>query len=239
MPEITHYYQDDHATIYHGDCRDILPKLDKVDLVITDPPYGRDYQSNWGVITGNLKDKIKNDGPEEYKNLLKDIVRMFDSILTDNSEAYMFCGGGGSSSVLAYAWLELKKGKRFKVKNLLVWDKQYVGMGWDWRFQYETIFQLQVGNGLNNQMGSNRANILRCNNVVPQAGDHPTPKPDGLLKQIMLAKPSELILDLFMGSGTTLRAAKDLQRKSIGIEIEEKYCEIAVKRLEQEVLCLK
>jgi DNA modification methylase len=232
------YYQDDYCTIYHGDCREILPQLPKVDLVLTDPPYGLNYQSNRAAKTGNLKAKIKNDSLEEYKVLLVNIVEMFDFIMNENSEGYMFCGGGGGSPILAYAWLELKKARRFKVKNLLVWDKEFVGMGWDWRFQYETIFQLQVGDGINNKMSSSRANVLKCKNVIPQAGDHPTPKPDGLLKQILIPKPSETILDPFMGSGTTLRAAKDLQRKAIGIDIEEKYCEIAAKRLSQEVLKL-
>jgi site-specific DNA-methyltransferase (adenine-specific) len=219
--------------IYCGDCLELMQEIsDKsIDLVITDPPYGLNYRSNRGAKTGNLKDYISNDKFTDYIILLEEIRKSFDRIMADNSEAYVFCGGGGEP-VLAYAWLEFKEAKRFKVKNLLVWDKEYVGMGWDWRFQYETIFQLQCGNGLNNNIeGSNRANILKCKNVIPQAGEHPTEKPIELIKQILKAKPSEIVLDPFLGSGTTAVACKSLGRDFIGIEINPKYCEIAEKRL--------
>jgi len=234
------YYIADGITIYKGDCRDILPHLPKVDLVLTDLPYGLDYQSNWGAATGNLKAKIKNDSLEEYLDMLIWFKELLEIIMLDNSEGYVFCGGGGGGSpVLAHAWLEYKKSNIFKVKNLLVWDKNYVGMGWDWRFQYETIFQLQRGHGLNNNMdGSSRGNVLRCNNVIPQAGHHPTEKPVGLIKQILIPKPSKLVLDPFMGSGTTLVAAKQLGREAIGIELEREYCDIAIDRLRQGVLKL-
>jgi DNA modification methylase len=89
--------------------------------------------------------------------------------------------------------------------------------------------------------GNNRSNILEFQKVIPQAGDHPTPKPESLMRQLIEdnSNPEDLTLDPFMGSGTTLRAAKDLGRKAVGIEIEEKYCEIAAKRLSQEVFDFK
>ena len=151
--------------------------------------------------------------------------------MATDCEGYIFCGGG--EAVLAYAWLEFKKAKNFKVKNLLVWDKTFVGMGWDWRFQYETIFQIQCGKGLNNNtQGSSRSNILRCKNVIPQAGQHPTEKPVNLIKQILKAKPSNVVFDPFLGSGTTAVACKELERNFIGIELSSKYCEIARKRID-------
>jgi len=221
--------------VHCGDCLKLMKEIpDKsIDLILTDPPYGLNYRSNWGAKTGNLKDYISNDKFTDYIILLEEIRKVFDRIMADNSEAYVFCGGGGGGEpVLAYAWLEFKEAKRFKVKNLLVWDKEFVGMGWDWRFQYETIFQLQCGKGLNNNTdGSNRANILKCKNVIPQAGEHPIEKPIGLIKQILKAKPSKIVLDPFLGSGTTAVACKSLKRDYIGIEINPKYVEIAKKRL--------
>ena len=115
-----------------------------VDLIITDPPYGLNYRSNWGAKTDNLKDFIDNDKFEEWFKILPNFLNEFERITKNNSEWYIFCGGGGGEAILAYTWIELKKLKTAKVKNLLIWDKEFVGMGWDWRFQYETIFQLHI-----------------------------------------------------------------------------------------------
>ena len=237
FPKENRYFETENLGIlYQGDCLEIMKKFpDKsVDLVLTDPPYGLNYRSRRGAKTGNLKDYIINDKLEDYKRLLSKIRETLDRILTDNSEAYIFCGGGGEP-ILAYAWLEYLKGKRAKVKNLLVWDKTYPGLGWDWRFQYETIFQLQVGKGLNNTTkGSNRSNILKCKNIIPPAGSHPTPKPIGLIIQILKPKPSDITLDPFLGSGTTAIACEKLGRRWIGIEISEKYCEMSKRRIKAE-----
>ena len=233
FPQENRYYETDNGILFNAEAIETMEKFSEksISLVLTDPPYGLNYRSNRGAETGNLKPYIENDKLEDYKKLLVKIREALDKILSDNSEAYIFCGGGGEP-VLAYAWLEYIKAKRFRVKNLLVWDKEFVGMGWDWRFQYETIFQLQVGKGLNNNTeGSNRSNILRYKNVIPQAGDHPTRKPVPLIRQILLAKPSDIVLDPFLGSGTTGVACEQLNRRWIGIEISEKYCEIARKRI--------
>ena len=233
FPKENRYYETENGILYKGDCIEIMKQFpeESIDLIITDPPYGLNYRSNWGAKTGNLKPYIQNDKLEDYKKLLVYIREMLDKILSKNGEAYVFCGGGGEP-ILAYAWLEYIKAKRFRVKNLLVWDKEFVGMGWDWRFQYETIFQLQTGQGLNNNTnGSNRSNILHCKNIIPQAGDHPTRKPVPLIGQILKAKPSNIVLDAFLGSGTTALACEKLHRHWIGIEIDEKYCEIAKERI--------
>ena len=230
---------DGSGVIYCADCMDILPKIPEksIDLVLTDPPYGLNYQSNRGAATGNLKDKIENDKIEDWLELAQKLFSLLEIISAIDSEWYVFCGGGGGEPVLAHLWLLLNKLKIAKVKNLLIWDKMYPGMGWDWRFQYETIFQLQIGRGLNNNMdGSNRVNILKCRNIIPQAGEHPTEKPVNLIKQLAIPKLSNLILDPFLGSGTTAVAAKQLGRKYIGIEMTEKYCEITVQRLAQGIL---
>lgn len=233
------YYETDLGILLCGDCLEILPLIEeKVDLGIADPPYGLNYRSNRGAKTGNLKDYIENDKLKDYLILLGNIRKGIELISEKDSEWYVFCGGG--EPVLAYAWLEYKKSELFKVKNLLVWDKEFVGMGWDWRFQYETIFQLQFGKGLNNNMnGSNRSNILKCKNVIPQAGQHPTEKPVKLIIEILKAKPSKICIDPFLGSGTTAVACEKLNRRWIGIEISEKYCVIAKKRIESEANQIK
>jgi len=227
------YYEETGITIYHGDCREILPNLPKVDMVLTDPPYGIDFHSAW-PSEERKKDKIKNDGLEEYKKMLSWFYASIKSVLKDGGCCCCCCGGGGTPS-LAYAWIEVPK--HLTLENVCIWDKGFVGMGWRYRFQWEAVIIATNGERKTWNGGNNRSNILEFQKVIPQVGDHPTPKPESLMRQLIEdnCNQGDLILDLFMGSGTTLRAAKDLGRKAIGIEIEEKYCAIAVKRLRQEV----
>lgn len=228
------YYDHAGITIYHGDCREILPTLPKVDLVLTDPPYGIDFHSA-RPSEERKKDKILNDGLNEYQEMLPWMYSAFKDVLKDGGVLCCFCSGGGGTPSLAYAWLEVPK--HLNLENVCIWDKGFVGMGWRYRFQWEAVIVATKGERKTWNGGNNRSNILEFQKVIPQVGDHPTPKPEALMRQLIEdnCNQDDLILDPFMGSGTTLRAAKDLGRKAIGIEIEEKYCEIAAKRLSQEV----
>ena len=123
----------------------------------------------------------------------------------------------------------------------MVWDKGPAsGMGdltLPWKCSFELIWILGHG-----WVGRRDEGVLRGHITVTWASKgrvHPNEKPVSLLRAILAKAPGETVLDLFAGSGTTLRAAKDLGRKAIGIEIEERYCEIAAKRLAQEVLPLE
>jgi site-specific DNA-methyltransferase (adenine-specific) len=236
-----------------GDAFDVMADLpDKsIDLIITDPPYGLSYQSP-RPIEGNEKSLIENDGFDEFMKLLERFRIELDRIMADNSEAYVFSGGGGAlKPILAYSWLEYNKATRYRVKNLIVWDKEYVGMGWDWRFQYETIFQLSAGDGLTNAnsetghytgagcLGSARSNIIRCKKEIPGVDDHPTMKPVPLIEKILMAKRSELVFDPFMGSGTTAVAAERQKRPWFGVELNPTYHKLGCDRVWREQSQLK
>lgn len=227
------YYEDPGITIYNADCRDILPHLEPVDLVLTDPPYGIDFHSA-RPSEERKKDKIKGDGFKDYINMLDWFLPATKTILNDGG-CCCCCGGGGGTPSLAHLWI--KAGNFLDVENICIWDKGYVGLGWRYRFQWEAVLVATKGHRKVWNGGENRSNVLRFQKIIPQNGDHPTPKPVDLMSQLITdnSNKDSSILDPFMGSGTTLRAAKDLGRKAIGIEIEEKYCEIAVKRLQQEV----
>lgn len=231
------YYNDEKAgiKIYHGDCREILPHLPKVDLVLTDPPYGISFRSAW-PSEERKKDPIHGDDIEDYRAMLGWFFPAVKEILNDGCCCCCCCSGGGGTPSLAYLWIEATKS--LKVENVCVWDKGFLGMGWRYRFQWESILVATKGDRKTWNGGSAKSNILKFQKVIPQDGDHPTPKPETLMRDLIHdnSNEGETLLDPFMGSGTTLRAAKDLGRKAIGIEIEEKYCEIAVKRLSQEVL---
>ena len=219
--------------IYQGDCFEVLKTFpDKsVDLIITDPPYGLNFRSAW-PSEANKKDFIKNDKAEDLVPLIQKVIPELIRIMEDDSEIYWFCGGGGGGSpILAWAWLEFKKFEpELRVKNLLVWDKMSVGLGWDWRFQYETIFQLVKGKGIKNT-DKGAANVLRAKKTIPQAGEHPTPKTIEIINEILKRKPSKVVLDPFIGGGTTAIACKILGRDYIGIEIEPKYVKMTNDRI--------
>lgn len=216
------YYQDDSCTIYHGDCREILPHLEPVDLVLTDPPYS-DHTHDKHLSTVAARTALG-----------------FCSISIDDLKDI-----ASSLCILSRAWVVLTCDHRHinDLPNLIrfgVWIKpngspQFTGdrpgTGW------EPIAFLHKP-GKKKWNGGGRHAVF----THPiQTGDHPTQKPLKLCVELigLFSDTHQTILDPFMGSGTTLRAAKDLGRKAIGIEIEEKYCEIAVKRLRQEVLPLR
>ena len=218
---MTPYYQDDWATIYHGDCREVLPKLEGVDLVLTDPPYGISLQPPRG-----LTDAIQGDGRDEAKQLLSTLLRWMAIHTLSNSAHFIFAGWSED-------WVPRMIREWFTVKACIVWKKNVWGIGYHTRPQHEFIYLVHHG--------SPEPPEEPCSDVweFPRSSApiHSCEKPVKLLSQaIQLYDTARFILDPFMGSGTTLRAAKDLNRQAIGIEIEEKYCEIAANRMSQEVL---
>ena len=201
------YYQDEWATIYHGDCRDILPSLPKVDLVLTDPPYGvnkAEWDSEFNM------DWMRISAPQ-----------------TTNALAIM-CG----------------------VANLLKLPYSFEGLQYKWTLSLHiTNARVRGAIGFGNWIPCvvyvrNNGSVYTCNQDAGEVAisgsmpAHPSPKPHAAMKWLISRLKGEVILDPFMGSGTTLFASKQLNRKCIGIEIEEKYCEIAAKRCSQAVMDL-
>jgi len=213
------YYQHADITIYHGDCREVLPTLEPVDLVLTDPPYGigEEYLSF-------------NDRRENLRELIADTMRL---LLTHNADlvkrpCLITCGVRNVHLYPEPTWI-------------LCWFISGAGGSGPWGFStWQPILAYGEDPYLSNGLG--RRPDAFWMTETSEANGHPCPKPIGPWKWLLTrGSPydSDVILDPFMGSGTTLRAAKDLGRKAIGIEIEEKYCEIAAKRLSQEVLEFK
>ena len=199
------YYQDKWVTIYHGDCREILPTLEPVDLVLTDPPYGLNTKmqgGTWG-ITYKHSDMIKWDYLCEAE-LLTQIVNM--------AAVSIIWGGNNYPLNPTRCWL--------------IWDKIV---------RVPTLSDVELA-WTNMDKPSKIFSSLRmsCNGNKR----HPTEKPIDLICWSITQCNSEIsvILDPFLGSGTTCYCAKKLNHKSIGIEIEEKYCEIAAKRCMQTVM---
>ena len=207
------YYQDSAVTLYHGDCKEIVPQLGKFDLLLTDPPYGMEFVSNHRTIKHG---KIYGDESLPIGTISMCMEKV-------NNASYIFCRWDNIYSMP-------------KPKSVIAWVKNNWSMG-DLKHEHgrqweACLFYPEGGHEFVKRI----PDVIVCartgNNL------HPTQKPVELLATIIQANVCETILDPFAGSGTTGRAAKDLGRKCTLIEREEKYCEIIVKRMQQEVLDL-
>jgi site-specific DNA-methyltransferase (adenine-specific) len=203
------YYEHEGIQIYHADCRDILPELESVDLVLTDPPYnvGLEYSA------GDARPDYEAWSTEWF--LLSPRPLVFTPGIVNLPMWFTI-----AAPYWVCAWVKPNQCSPARLPGcfntwepILVYGRPGVNVGQDsWVYPISTAQR--------------------------DVGDHPCPKYLPFWKRLLsaMSAPTDLILDPFMGSGTTLRAAKDLGRKAIGIEIEERYCEIAAKRLSQEVL---
>lgn len=213
---MTPYYDDGQVAIYHGDCRELVPVWDITGgVMVTDPPYGVSYISN--------RSKYGSSAPiaaDADTNIRDEILALWSP----------------RPALVFGTW---RSPRPAGTKQLLVWDKGNVpGMGdleMPWGPAHEEIYVL--GSGF---IGRRRPNVLRAATLPPGSHnrpDHPTPKPVGLMSSLIeYCPPLAVVVDPFMGSGSTLRAAKDCGRKAIGVEVEERYCEMAARRLGQESL---
>jgi site-specific DNA-methyltransferase (adenine-specific) len=238
------YYDHEGITIYLGDCRDILPSLPKVDAVITDPPYssGGQYRGDRArsttekYVTAQYIDRSEFSGD----NLDQRVFMMWSSWWL--SDARAICRDGAVLCVFS-DWRQIPamtdaiQISGWVWRNIATWWKPGCRMI-KGRFSSSAEYIIYATNGAHGSDGEKTIqNVFSFPTLVGESKEHIAEKPIEVMRWILGVTPSgSIILDPFMGSGTTLRAAKDLGRRAIGIEIEEKYCEIAVKRLSQEVL---
>lgn len=202
-----------------------------VDLVLTDPPYGIDYQSTM-PRPSRRKEKLCNDEPESHQQFLHKALPAIREVMGKGSVIYWFAGGGGPSPALAKVITAIDR--HFNLINCLVWDKETPGLNWRWRYSWEAIVEAAVGEPKVWHGGHDRRNVLRCPKIIPQAGDHPTPKPVPLLEELITASaPTKgRILDPFVGSGSALIATERTGRTCLALEIEPRYCDIVLARWE-------
>lgn len=250
---MTPYYQDDAVTIYHGDCREILPTISGVALTVTSPPYN------------TLTSRTINGGGIHKKSQWAAKVRS-DGYADDRSEADYW--GWQAEVAHAVAKCSTLDASFFYNHKLRYRDKapilpvDMVRMWPDWSLRQEIVWARDGSMVFNARMfppsderiywmtrvggnhkwsldGNQWTSVWRVRQEIGMDG-HPCPFPEGLPSRCITATtdPGDTVLDPFMGSGTTMRAAKDLNRKAIGCDVSEAYCEIAAKRMAQEVLPL-
>jgi len=214
-----------NATLYLGDCLDVLPTIENIDVVMTDPPYCsggfQETGKKLGSIGTRADDSIQLDNLSTRGYMA--LVREFCRAVPSADEFYIFTDWK--------MWTFTVEGAELggvKTRNMLVWDKQQMGMGMPWRNQHELIyFGKRTPAELNSGKYGNVLQAPRTGNV-----EHPTEKPVRLMTDLISNSLGQIVCDPFMGSGTTGVACTNLGRPFVGIEIEPKYFDIACERIE-------
>lgn len=228
------------ADLYHGKSWEVMkawePDQYKFKCILTDPPYGIDFQSTYGKdeeARESYQSKIDDD--MDVETAIKRFHRTFRAMQPflddDECEMYVFSHWHVMGEWKDY--LSALEPWRFKLKQLLVWNKGYPGIGdvkTNWGAGHEFIFYLKRGD---RPMPYRRSGILNFDKVRPGTNVHPTEKPTSLLKILieMSTNPGDWIIDPYAGSSATLVAARECQRNAVGIELKPEYYETGKSRL--------
>lgn len=220
----TPYYQDELVTLYHGSCLELTEWL-QADVLVTDPPYGMAYRSNFSKSGPTAA--IAGDG---------------DTRLRD--EALELWGPERAQLVFG-TWRvprpDVSIGRQ--IRTLIVWDKgDTPGLGdlsLPWGHSHEDVYVMgRKGFAKPGGKVTRSAAVIRANTMSVadrRRPDHPTPKPVALMERLLEGiDPRAVIADPFAGSGATLVAARNLGRRAIGVELEERYCDLIVGQLSQQ-----
>ena len=210
--------------LWQGDCLELMKQIpdNSIDLIVTDPPYGMKFQSH---RRKNVYNKIHNDNDLYFLN---DFLEESYRVMNDNTAIYVFCSWHNVDT------FKSAFEKHFKLKNILVWVKNNHGSG-DLQASYAPKHEfILYGNKGRRKFESGRNEDVLCFNKTQNAL-HPTQKPVDLLAFLMQNSSQEnaIVLDPFMGSGSTGVACVNTNRNFIGIELDENYFNIAKERIEK------
>ena len=248
-----------NAVLICGDMREVLarPELKgHVDLIFTDPPYGHSNNNSGDLISrreaalgqGNeaLGDKrpISNDDYVSARGLFRRLVKLSQMVLKPGAWLDVCCGGGGGPKDIQMAkWsLYMQRQQQLSFEQIVIWDKGPIGMGWRLRRSYECILTAFRAGSKPVWTDKTHAveNIIRpgahgIKKILPGKGQHPTEKPVELAELFISlhTAPGMVVLDPFMGSGSTGVAALRTGRRFIGVELDPKWFRAASKRLQR------
>lgn len=232
------YFDDGKIRVYHGDCLEILDSMSEpIGSLVMDPPYASGARteakksSSGAMLRGErwAAKPIENDQMTTigFLWLMRHTLLEVVDLLVD--------GGSILSFIDWRQWPHLVgavESVNLRIDGMVVWDKMSYGLGNGFRAQHELI--LHASKGVPTICDFGTGNILR--HKRDDNSEHPRPKPVSLMAELLAVVGDGHVLDPFMGAGATMLAAKQLGRSAIGIEIDERYCEIAARRLSQQVL---
>lgn len=228
------YYEHAGITIYHGDCRDVELPRESVDFLLTDPPYGMAFVSGWTVE----KATVKSDGVRQGVRVVRSALNALSYAFHADMHAVVFCHWE--------SWPDFYDNlcHLFQIRNALIWNKGGGGMG-DLRHEYAKDYEVMLFAACSRgrELRGKRAGAVVSGIPRVSAAKRllPFEKPVELLQDLIERHTpgGGVVLDPFLGSGSTLEAALRSGRRAIGIELDEQRCEMAAKRLAQEVLPLE
>lgn len=215
------YYRDEFVTLYHGDCLVEVTDWLAADALVTDPPYGMGYRG----FDGHRKER-------------RHATRVAGTVSGDEStgtrDDALAAWGSIRPALVFGTW---KAQRPVGVRAVLIWHKKGAGgmgdLSLPWLSTHEEIYAL--GQGFVGRRGDAVLTVPPLMSSSRDRPDHPTPKPVGLMERL-IQHTTGVVADPFVGSGSTLLAAKHLGRKAIGVEINERYCELTATRLAQDTL---
>jgi len=227
MIEPYYYNEEFNITIYHGDCREVIPQLEPVDLILSDPPYGINYATNNREKGHKMTKPVAND---KDLSVVAEVWPSVMALLKEDRHWYAF------ASPRRLAEVEKIYGKP---KQIIAWDKGNDGTMGDLKSGFAEAWEaICYGmKGRRELRGKRSKTIIRYDWSSRRDPVHPTIKPVPLLRKLIefSSDEGEVVFDPFMGSGTTLMAAKKTRRGAVGIELEEEYCELAADRLHRSI----
>lgn len=246
------YYEDANCTIYHGDCREVLPTISLIDLIVTSPPYnlgnstgtglkamlrGDTKSSSWprGGIAYGYDDHDDTMPLAAYEDWMRDCLDLMWNTLRNTGAIFFNHKPRPRDGVL---WLPLVLvPEHMPIRQIITWDRG-CGMNFNTRHYVPNsewiIVIARPDWQLRSQAASGVGDVWRIPYEI--GSEHPASFPLGVPAKAIETTAPRRVLDPFMGSGTTLRAAKNANYTAIGIDVSERYCEMAANRLAQEVL---
>jgi DNA modification methylase len=224
------YYDHAGITIYHGDCREVLPSIRGNGVVISDPPF------NVGYHYASYSDRMNE---AEYRDLCRRALMPPSVAIHYPEDLFRIAQWLGEPPQKCAAWTyNANTPRQWRMVTWFAIAPDFSAVKQPYRNPTDKRVAALI------EAGSDGCDLYdwwhdqQVKNVSREKTEHPCQMPESVMKKIVGITPAETVIDPFMGSGTTLVAAKELGRRAIGIEIDEAYCELAAKRLSQEILPL-